>query len=50
MEPGAEGDTCKAYCEKCRQQTTWTLIERVFHYIWKCVICGAERFGPPRLS
>jgi len=45
-----EGDTSIAYCKVCQRETEWTLIERVFHFIWKCLVCGAERVGPSRLS
>jgi ribosomal protein L37AE/L43A len=45
-----EGDTTTAYCDVCERETKWTLIERVFHFIWKCLICGRERVGPSRIS
>jgi len=38
------------YCRGCERDTNWTLIERVFHYIWKCLACGAERVAASRVS
>jgi ribosomal protein L37AE/L43A len=45
-----EGDSSTAYCARCKRKTNWTLIERVFHYIWKCLVCGTERVASSRLS
>ena len=41
-------DTSTAYCSKCRRETKWALITRVFHYIWKCLVCGGERVASTR--
>ena len=41
-------DTSTAYCDKCKRETQWTLIKRVLHYIWKCLVCGGERVGSSR--
>jgi len=50
MKSGAviEGDMCTAYCEGCKRETKWTLIQRVFHNMWKCLECGAERVASNR--
>jgi len=40
-----EGDACTAYCKDCERETVWTLVPRVFHNIWKCLVCGAERIA-----
>jgi ribosomal protein L37AE/L43A len=45
-----EGDTSTAYCNNCQQETEWTLIQRVFHNVWKCLICGGERVASNRMS
>jgi|GEM_PF-7046947 hypothetical protein len=43
-----EGDKSTAYCDCCKRETTWTLIQRVFHNFWKCLECGVERVASSR--
>jgi hypothetical protein len=50
MEDSAvrEGEISKAYCDGCKRETKWSLIQRVFHTFWKCLECGAERVASNR--
>ena len=50
MEGGAvrEGETSTGYCDSCKRETQWTLVQRVFHNFWKCLECGLERVASNR--
>ena len=49
MDDSGDSRHFVTYCNNCGRETKWTLIERVFHYIWKCLECGAERVASNRI-